>query len=139
MEAGSGASLALYQVTGKDTVTYVKCRAAKNAKAVQVPPTVTINKAVYRVTVVAASACAGRGKVTKVTIGANVEAIGGKAFSKCKKLKTLTVKSKLLTPAGCRKCLKGSSVTAVKVPKAKKKAYKKIFKKSVCGKSVKLK
>ena len=139
VEAGSGASLALYQVTGKDTVTYVKCRAAKNAKAVQIPPTVTINRAVYRVTAVAASACAGRGKVTKLTIGANVEAIGGKAFSKCKKLKVLTVKTAKLTAAKCKKCLKGSAIQTVKVPKAKKKAYKKIFKKSVCGKNVKLK
>ena len=74
-----------------------------------------------------------------MTIGANVEAIGGKAFSKCKKLKVLTVKTAKLTAAKCKKCLKGSAIQTVKVPKAKKKAYGKVFKKNVCGKNVKLK
>ena len=136
---GTGSSAARYMVTGADTTTYMKSLAAKNAKKLAVPNTAVYQGKVFNITAVAAKAFSGRGKLTKLTIGAGVASIGGKAFSKCKKLKVLTVKSKLLTPAGCRKCLKGSSVTAVKVPKAKKKAYKKIFKKSVCGKSVKLK
>ena len=35
-------------------------------------------------------------------------------------------------------CLKGSNVTTVKVPKSKLKAYKKLFTKQNCGKSVKV-
>ena len=52
---------------------------------------------------------------------------------KCKKLKTLTIQSTKLTQRGISKALSGSSVKKVKVPKSVKKAYKKIFKKNVCG------
>ena len=160
---GSGASKATYEITGVNTATYVKCKAASKAKTLSVPAAVTINGASYKVTAVAASAMSGRSKATKITVGANVVTIGAKAFNKCsrasritissnvltgigasafngcKKFRTLTIKSSKLITGKCRKCLKGSSVTTVKVPKAKKKAYKAIFKKSVCGKNVKLK
>ncbi|MDR9830236.1 leucine-rich repeat protein, partial [Vibrio sp. FNV 38] len=79
-------------------------------------------------------------KIKKLTIGANIESIGAKAFSGAKKLKTITVKSTKLTAAKCKKCLSGSSVNTVTVPKAVKKMYtKKIFIKKVCGKKVKVK
>ena len=136
---GSGASKGTYKVTGTDTVTYTKCKAAKKAKTLSVPASVTINGAVYRVTAVAAKAFLGFSKVKKLTIGANVTSIGASAFQKCKALKTLTVQSTHLTAGGCKKSLKGSSVKTVKVPKEAKKAYKKIFQKKICGKKVSVK
>lgn len=135
----AGASRALYKVTGTDTVTYVKCKAAANAKTLSVPATVTINRAVYRVTAVGAGAFTGYKKVKKLTIGANTASIGSQAFKKCKKLKTLTVQTTKLTAGGISKALSGSSIKKVKVPKAVKKAYKKIFKKKVCGRKVSVK
>ena len=136
---GSGASRALYKVTGSDTVTYVKCKAAAASKTLSVPATVTINRASYRVTAVGSGAFSGYKKVKKLTIGANTASIGSKAFKKCKKLKTLTIQSTKLTQRGISKALSGSSVKKVKVPKSVKKAYKKIFKKNVCGRKVTVK
>ena len=72
-----------------------------------------------------------------MTIPAKVESIGKYAFYKSG-VKTLTVKSTKLTKAGVKDCLKGSNVIKVKVPKSKLKAYKKLFTKNVCGKTVKV-
>ena len=76
---GSGASRALYKVTGSDTVTYVKCKAAAASKTLSVPATVTINRASYRVIAVGTGAFSGYKKVKKLTIGANTASIGSKA------------------------------------------------------------
>lgn len=66
--------------------------------------------------------------------------IGTTAFSGDKKLKTIYIKNTTkLTKAGVKKSLKGSSVKTVKVKKSKVKAYKKYFKKSNSGRSVKVK
>ena len=67
-----------------------------------------------------------------------VVGIAPKAF-KGTATKTVIVKSKALTKAKVRKCLKGSQVKTVKVPAAKKNAYKKIFAKKNVGKKVKVK
>ena len=70
----------------------------------------------------------------------NLKTIGTYAFKKDKKLKTIKLKNTTrLTKAGVKKSLKSSSVKTVKVKKAKVKAYKKIFKKSNSGRSVKVK
>ena len=102
--------------------------------------------------------------LTKVSGGKNLLSIGTKAFAACsklksfsissavlnkispytfqkdKKLKTITIKQTTkLTKAGVKKSLKGSKVKKIKVKKSKVKAYKKIFKKSNSGRSVKVK
>lgn len=70
----------------------------------------------------------------------NLKTIGAYTFKKDKKLKTVKIKNTIrLTKAGVKKSLKGSKVKTVKVKKAKVKAYKKIFKKSNSGRSVKVK
>ena len=112
----SGASKAIYLVTGSDTVQFKRSLVGKKAKKATVPDTVTINNKEYKVT-----------------------GIGAKAFKKCKAVKKLTVKALGLTAGSCKKCLKSSRVTTVKVPKSVKMAYKKIFAKKVCGKKVKVK
>lgn len=135
--AGSGTTLADYKFLSAATVSYVKCYSQKTSA--KVPNTVKIDGVTYKVVAVAAKAFAANKKLTSVTIGTNVAKIGKNAFKGCKKLKKLTVNTKKLKKAGIKNCLKGSSVTTVKVPKAKKKAYAKIFTKSICGKKVTVK
>ena len=68
----------------------------------------------------------------------NVTQINTKAFSGCFKLKKITVKAKSLKKVG-KKAFKGIHKKAViKVPKAKLKAYKKLFKGKGQAKSVKI-
>ena len=72
-------------------------------------------------------------------IGANINLIGKAAFAGDKKLKSINVKSKAIKKVGA-KAFKGIYKKAViKVPKAKKKAYKKLFKKKGQAKTVKIK
>ena len=74
----------------------------------------------------------------KITIPAAVTKIGKKAFNKCKKLKTVTIKTKKLKTVGSS-AFKGIAKKAViKLPKAKKAAYKKLLKKKY-DKTTKLK
>ncbi len=74
----------------------------------------------------------------KITIPATVTKIGKKAFNKCKKLKTVTIKTKKLKTVGSS-AFKGIAKKAViKLPKAKKAAYKKLLKKKY-DKTTKLK
>ena len=113
--AGSGASKALYKVTGKNTVTYKKAKVKKSAKTVTVPATVKINGKKYKVT-----------KIEK------------SAFKGYKKLKKVVVKPKGLKKKKITGCLKGTSVKAVYVPKKKYKMYKKIFIKKVTKSKVKV-
>jgi len=79
-----------------------------------------------------AKTVSANGKTYKVT------GIASKVFAKSKAT-TVTVKSTTLTKAGVKNCFKSSKVKTVKVPKAKKSAYKKIFTKSNCGKTVTVK
>lgn len=78
--------------------------------------------------------------MTEVTIkSTKLTQIGSKAFYHCKKLKSITIKSKVLKKAGAN-ALKGIHKKAViKVPAAKKKAYAKLLSKKGAGRSVKIK
>lgn len=96
---------------------------------------VTIGK---DVTEIGAGAFANCKALKKITIPAAVTKIGKKAFIKCKKLKTVTVKTKKLKTVGSS-AFKGIAKKAViKLPKAKKAAYKKLLKKKY-DKTTKLK
>ena len=96
---------------------------------------VTIGK---DVTEIGAGAFANCKALKKITIPAAVTKIGKKAFNKCKKLKTVTIKTKKLKTVGSS-AFKGIAKEAViKLPKAKKAAYKKLLKKKY-DKTTKLK
>lgn len=96
---------------------------------------VTIGK---DVTEIGAGAFANCKALKKITIPAAVTKIGKKAFNKCKKLKTVTIKTKKLKTVGSS-AFKGIAKKAViKLPKAKKAAYKKLLKKKY-DKTTKLK
>ena len=105
---------------------------AKNAKGkVKVPAFVKVNGVTYQVTSVSAKAFKGNSKVTNIIIGKNVTKIGKKAFSKCKKLKLLVIKSRKLKAKNVAKdAFKGiTKKTIVKVPKSKVKEYRKLLRK----------
>ena len=113
---------------------------AKNAKGkVKVPAFVKVNGVTYQVTSVSGKAFKGNSKVTKIIIGKNVTKIGKKAFSKCKKLKLLVIKSrKLKTKNVAKNAFKGiTKKTTVKVPKSKIKAYRKLLRKKGLSSKVK--
>lgn len=144
-----------YKVTGNDTVEVKNMTAKGKAKSsVKIAKTIKANGKTYKVTAIAANALKGNKKVTSVSIGSNVEKIGKKAFANCTKLKTVTVngnklktigqsafsgdknlkavnlkKVKTLKTVG-KSAFKGvSKKVTVRVPKNKKVAYVRIFKK----------
>lgn len=90
--------------------------------------TVTINKATVTASDIPAEA-------TTVILGTKVSKISANAFKSSKATKVF-VMTKKLKKAKVKNCFKGSKVKTVQVPGSKYSAYKKIFKKSNCGKKV---
>ena len=117
-----------YTVTSKNTVSYTGC--SKYTETVNIPKTVKdSNGFTYKVTRIAAGAFSkSNSKIKTITIGANVKTIGAKAFSKCKALKTIKVKSGKITSVA-KTCLKGC--TKLKKITVKTLAEKTLFKKAV--------
>lgn len=105
----------------------VKAPVKKTNKKVTIPATIKADGKTYKVTEIAKNAFKNNKKLTQVTIGTNVKKIGASAFEGCKKLKTINVKSKKLNSVG-KNAIKGiQKKAAIKAPKAKVKAYKKLF------------
>lgn len=102
----------------------------KNAKSVTIPAVIKVKGVTYKVTSIGTKAFNGSKKLKKVTIGANIKKISNNAFFKCKSLKTVTIKSVLLTKKTVnKKAFKGvGKKMVIKVPKKVKKAYVKMFK-----------
>ncbi len=108
------------------SVTFVGVTSDK--ATVKIPAKVTRDGVSYQVTVIGKKAFAGNQKIKSVVIGKNVTQIGAKAFYQCKKLKKITVQTKKLKKIG-NQAVQGISPKAViQVPKAKKKAYQKLWK-----------
>ena len=127
-------SKAVYRVKKNKTVEYVK-GTQNNAKKAVIPAHVTYEKVTYKVVSVAPNAWKNNKKLTQLIIGRNVKTIGKKAFYCCKKLKKITIKSRLLTAKNCGgKAFFGihKNVT-IKVPTGKKKSYKKLLRKKGIG------
>lgn len=133
-----------YKVTksaAKGGTVEVKAPLKKTITSVSIPSTVKIDGYTFKVTAIGKDAFKNNKKLTKVTIGANVTKIGANAFSGCKKLKKITVKTKMLKAKSVGKNafknIHGKAV--ISVPKAKKKAYQKVFKGKGQKKTVKIK
>lgn len=128
-----------YKVNSGSKVTYTAKK--KNTATVTVPATVKIKGKTYKVTAIGANAFKGNKSVKKITVSKNITKIGKSAFSGCKKLKTIVIKSKKLKASGIAKgAFKGiTKKTVIKVPKGKKKAYQKMFRKKGLSKAVKVK
>lgn len=109
----------------------------KIVKAV-VPDTVVIDGIKYQVTKISNNAFSKCTKLKSVTIGKNVTSIGNNVFRRCRKLKFITLKSKKLKGKTVgTKAFKGMHKKAViKVPNSRKKAYVKWLKKKGIDKAV---
>lgn len=129
---------AVYKVTGDCSVQYNK--SSKKVKVIAIPTTITVKGKKYRVTSIAAKAFANNKKIKKITIPTSIKSIGKQAFSRCKNLKTIVIKTKYLTKKSVgEKAFKGIYAKAkITVPKKQKKAYKKLLKTKGIGKKVKI-
>ena len=119
----------VYKITAADEVTFTGPTSSKLKKFTIDSTVKLIDGKEYKVTAIAANAFKANKKLTSVTIGENVASIGKNAFNGCKKLKTINVKTELLTTknvgAGAFKGIKKKAT--FKVPVSMKKAYKKLF------------
>lgn len=122
----------VYKVTNtsgkKKAVTVVGAK-SKKVTSVNIPATVKIGGASYKVTAIAAKAFQGCGKLKKITIGKNVKTIGASAFAKDKKLTKIAVKGTALKSVGKKAFNKVPKKAKITAPKKSKKAYKKQLKK----------
>ena len=116
-------------------VELTKSAAKKKAKTVVIPKTVKVDGVNYKVTAIAEKAFAGNKKLKTVIIGADIKKIGAKAFYKCVNLKKVTIQTTKLKAksVGAKAFAKIHKKAVVKVPKEKKKAYKKWLKKRGIG------
>lgn len=122
------------------TVSIVK---AKNVKSYTISSTVKIQGKTFKVTQIETKAFKDS-KIVKVTIGKNVKVLKPKAFAGSKVTKVI-LKTKNLKKSTIKNCMKSSKVKTIQVKVGTKKenkkilkAYKKFFKKSVLGRSVRL-
>ena len=130
---------AVYKVTGKNTVEYVKATSKKASRTI--PSTVKLKGIRCQVTSIAAKAFKGDKKIKAVVIPSTVRKIGKEAFAKCKNLKKITIKTTYLSSKKVgANAFKGIHAKAtIKVPKKQKKAYQKLFKARGIGKKVTVK
>ncbi len=129
-----------YKVTDvkKKTVTVTGPK-KKSAKTVTIGKTVKIRGISFKITQIGNNAFSKCKKLKNVTIGANVTKIGKKAFYKDTKLKSIVVKTKKLKSVGSQ-AFKGIYKKAkIKVPSSRLKKYKKLFKKKGQARTVKIK
>lgn len=142
--ADNGVKIGQTYKVGKNTYkvarTGVTLTKAAAKRKVTVPATVKIKGKTYKVTAISKQAFKGaKAKLTQVTIGKNVRVIEQKAFYGCKKLKKITIKSKVLNKVGKNAIGRIYSKAVIKVPKSKVNAYKKKFtKKTGFQKTMKL-
>lgn len=127
----------------KKTVEFVAPKKA-SVTGVNIPDTMKVSEngkqVSYKVTAIKGSAFTKCKKLKSVTIGRNVTKINADAFKGCSKLKKITIKGKGLKSVG-KNVIKGIHKKAViKVPKSKVSKYKKLFKKKTgFGKKMKVK
>lgn len=111
----------------------------KALDTVKVPGSIKINGKTFKVTGIGENAFQNQKKLKKVVIGENVQKIGAKAFYGCRKLTSITIKSKKITKVG-KKAIWGISPKAViHVPKKKYTKYKKLLKGKGLKSSMKIK
>lgn len=111
-----------------EEVRFSKANAKK--KSITIPAIIKADGISYKVTEVGANAFKNNKNVKKVVIGANVVKIANKAFNKCPNLKSVVIKTTLLTKkTASKKCFsKVNKKMVIKVSKKSKKTYAKIFK-----------
>ena len=126
---GDKASNGVYKVLADGrSVEFV--RQIVQSKAVKIPETVSINGTIYAVTGISANAFKNNQLLRTTVIGRNVRRIGKQAFYNCKNLRTITIRTSMLTKKNIgTKAFKGTyKKIKVKVPAKQFKTYKKFFK-----------
>lgn len=109
-----------------------------NKSSITVPNTVTIDGVTYKVTSIAKNAFKNSKKLKKIVIGSNIKTIDANAFSGCKNLKSITIKSKNVKTIG-KNAFKGIKSNAkIKVPVSKVEKYKKLLEGKGLKKTVKI-
>ena len=100
------------------------------SKAVKIPDTISIDGTVYTVTGISANAFKNNQLLRTAVVGSNVRKIGKQAFYNCKNLRTITIRTSMLTKKNVgAKAFKGTyKKIKVKVPAKQFKTYKKFFK-----------
>ena len=125
----------------KGTVSVIGAK-NKKQKSITIPSTVNINGYTFKVTAIADKAFKKNTKLATVTIGSNVKTVGKEAFRDCKKLKKITVKSKVVSKVGKNAFKNIKKNATIKLPKMTKKKfnkYKKKFMNKGQAKTVKIK
>ncbi len=121
---------------GKGAVSFAGL--AKPVKKVTVGDSVKIQGATFKIVKIEDRAFKNRSSITSVTIGKNVQTIGKEAFYQTKSLRTIQIKTTKLSKVGAN-ALKGIYAKAkIKVPKAKLKKYRALFKNKGQKKTVKI-
>ena len=114
----------------KKSVTIPFSKANAKKKSITIPAIIKADGISYIVTEVGALAFKNNKYVKKVVIRAYVVKIANKAFNKCPNLKSVVIKTTLLTKkTASKKCFsKVNKKMVIKVSKKSKKTYAKIFK-----------
>ncbi len=131
-----------YEITSIEGTKTVKVTGVeKSIRKVIIPSVVVINGNSYKVTAIGNDAFKSDGILAKVKIGTNINSIGENAFSGCKNLKDITIKSDKLAAGNVgSNAFRGINNNAIiKIPKSKIKTYKKIIRNRGASKNVKFK
>lgn len=125
----TNASYKVTSVSGSLAVTFTSVKNKKMTEVI-VPDVVVLSGRSYKVTAIAPNAFKNNKKLKKITIGKNIKKIGENAFYGCKNLKSINVKTTKLTKktVGKNAFKKINKKAKIKVPKKKRRSYKKIFK-----------
>ena len=105
-------------------------KSLKKKTSYVIPDVVVAGGNKYKVTAVEPGAFQGLKKLKSVIIGENIKVIGKDAFRSCKKLKKISFLGKKVKKIGSKAFQGIAGKAKITCPKAKKKAYQKLIKKS---------
>ena len=108
----------------------VKGLVNKKAKRAVIPSTVKYRGTSYQVTAIGKKAFYKSKRLANVTVGAKVTVIGKQAFAKCAKLKNVIFKTRKLKKTGAQAFGGLHKKAVIRIPKNRRKAYQRMFKKS---------
>ena len=116
-----------YYLIGNELI--LKRATSKKIKKYVIPDTIKVDGKKYPVTKIAVGAFSKCTKLKNVTIGKNVKTIGAKAFFKCKNLKKLVINSTKLSGKNVGKmAFKGtSSKITITIPTGKNTSYQELL------------
>ena len=125
--------------TGKSATVLFNGMVDSKKTSVKIPATVKIDGVSYKVTGIAAGAFKNKRNLKKITVGKNITTVGKNAFKGCKKLKTITIKSKNIKKIGTGAFAGINKKAVIKVPRKSLGKYKKLLKKAKLSNKVKVK